>query len=267
MSELDESNRQFIAAWQHYARQLQGTIDDRDGVSVAFSNVMAPMMNMSFLSSPVVSAADFDQRLNRAVEVGDASGRMWMFTVCEDWIPADVKSHAKAALEAAKLVIPTPTTGMVADAIKPARRPPPKELVIRAADGQAAYQAISDINLVAYHIPAEWGAESLARPEIFAGDVWADVGYVGNTAVSTSTTVLLDGILYVMLVATEASHYNKGYAEAVMRSSLERATAATGKTRTVLHATTAGRPLYLSMGYRDTGAFTMYMQPPPDMAH
>jgi len=265
MSELDESNRQFIAAWQYYARKLNGTIDDRDGVSVAFSNVMAPIMNMAFLSSPIVTIADFEQRLARAVEVGTTSGCMWMFTVCEDWLPPDVKKRAHELLDEAKLTVPTPTTGMVADGLKPPRRPPPKELVIRPARDQAGYQAISDINLVAYHMPLEWGAECLARPEIFTGDIWADVGYVDEVAVSTSTTVLLDGILYVMLVATEASHYNKGYAEAVMRSSLERAMAATGVTRTVLHATNAGRPLYTSMGYRDTGAFTMYMQPPPGM--
>jgi hypothetical protein len=48
-----------------------------------------------------------------------------------------------------------------------------------------------------------------------------------------------------------------------MRSSLARAKAATKLSRTVLHATDVGRPLYASMGYRNVGPFTMYMQPPP----
>jgi len=36
MTELDESNRQFIAAWQFFAKRAQaGTLDERDGISVA----------------------------------------------------------------------------------------------------------------------------------------------------------------------------------------------------------------------------------------
>jgi predicted GNAT family acetyltransferase len=62
-----------------------------------------------------------------------------------------------------------------------------------------------------------------------------------------------------MMVATAADHRNKGYAEAVMRHSLARASAATGIRRTVLHASPAGAPLYASMGYRPTARFTMYM--------
>src|ERR1044071_4223414 len=88
-------------------------------------------------------------------------------------------------------------------------------------------------------------------------DVWPDVGYVDGAPVSTSTTALVDGRLYVMMVATDAAHRNRGYAEAVMRRSLARAQAATGIRRTVLHASPAGKPLYASMGYRVTGEFTM----------
>ena len=75
----------------------------------------------------------------------------------------------------------------------------------------------------------------------------------------SETTALVDGRLYVMMVASDAAHRNRGYAEAVMRRSLERAQAATGIRRTVLHASPAGRPLYASMGYRVTGEFMMYM--------
>ena len=264
MTELDESNRQFIAAWQFFAKRARaGTIDDRDGISVAFSNVIAPILNMSFLSSPVTTIAELETRLARAFAVGRASERMWMLTICEDWLSADVRARAPSLFAEAGLAPTNLTTGMVADDLAPPRRPVPKELSIRSAATAAGYRAVADLNMAAYHMPLEWGEEALARAELFGGDVWADVGYLGDTPVSTSTTVLIDQRLYVMLVATDAAHMNKGYAEAVMRHSLARATQATGLRRTVLHATPAGAPLYTSMGYRTTSTFTMYMQPPP----
>jgi ribosomal protein S18 acetylase RimI-like enzyme len=118
---------------------------------------------------------------------------------------------------------------------------------------------VSDLNMTAYSMPLDWGHEAFAREELFRRDIWPTVGYVDGAPVSTSTTALVDGRLYVMMVATAADHRNKGYAEAAMRHSLARATAATGIRRTVLHATPAGAPLYASMGYHVTGRFTMYL--------
>ena len=265
MSDLDESNQQFIAAWQFFARRAeQGTVEaDRGGVSVAFSNVTAPILNMAFLATPVATAADLQARIDRAMATGAASGRMWMLTVCEDWLPADVRERAPAMMAAVGLAPTNVTTGMVTDALASPRRPVPSELTIRPADSAAGYRAVADLNMGAYHMPLEWGHEALARQELFVDGVWADVAYLGDVPVSTSTTVLIDKRLYVMLVATDAGHTNKGYAEAVMRASLARASAATKLHRTVLHATPAGAPLYTAMGYRATSQFTMYMQPPP----
>jgi hypothetical protein len=47
----------------------------------------------------------------------------------------------------------------------------------------------------------------------------------------------------------------KGYGEAVVRHALQTAYEATGISRTVLHATEAGYPLYLRLGYSPTVKF------------
>lgn len=259
MNELEESNRQFIDVWQSLARVANaGQIEDRDGVSIAFSHVTMPLLNMAFLSSPVSDAADLEARIRIAAKVGRASGRMWMLTICHDWLSPDAHDRAAAILEASGLAPSSTVTGMVADDLAPPRRPAPPALAIRAADGPAGYNDVADLNTVAYHMPVEWGREALASPALFGTGVSADVGYVDGVAVSTATTAATDGRLYVMLVATAAAHMNQGYAEAVMRRSLARAAAATGLRRTVLHATPAGEPLYTSMGYRATSQFTMY---------
>jgi predicted GNAT family acetyltransferase len=65
---------------------------------------------------------------------------------------------------------------------------------------------------------------------------------------------------YVALVATLPGEQRKGYAEAAMRNVLDRALAAGLNRRTYLHASAAGKPVYLRMGYEITSEYTLYMK-------
>lgn len=61
-----------------------------------------------------------------------------------------------------------------------------------------------------------------------------------------------NGCLFLFLVATMPEARRKGYGEAVVRHAVQTAHKATGISRTVLHATEAGYPLYLRLGYHPT---------------
>lgn len=260
MTELEESNRQFVEAWRLFARGARnGAIETHDGIEIAFAGHALPLVNMIFFASPVEDARDLGRRLDAATAFAAGRGVPWMFTICEDWLPRADAERMPAMIAAAGLAPMSAATGMVAEDLAPPRRASPPALAMRSADGMASYRELSDLNMAAYGMPLEWGHEAFARDDLFGRDVWPDVGYVDGAPVSTSTTALVDGRLYVMMVASDAAHRNRGYAEAVMRRSLARAQAATGIRRTVLHATPAGKPLYAAMGYRVTGQFTMYM--------
>ena len=259
--EILESNRQFIDTWGMYARRAaNGVVTTLPaGIEVTASRVTMPLLNMLFLGSPVADSVDFARRADAAVAYGHELRLPWMLTVCEDWLPSSTRAEAATILGARGVVLSSLATGMVADRLAPPRRPaPPLEIV--PVSGRAERIALADLNCAAYGMPLEWGHEALDREEIFAPDVFGFLGIAGGKPVSTATTALVDGRLYVMLVATAAAEERKGYAEAVMRHSLARAAAATGATRTVLHATEAGAPLYASMGYRSVARFTMYGQ-------
>ena len=260
MTELEESNRQFVEAWRLFARGARnGAIETHDGLDIAFTGVALPLVNMIFLASPVEDVRDLERRLDAATAFATARDVPWMFTICHDWLPAADAETTSALLTAAGLAPMTAATGMVAEDLAPPRRPPPPALTMRSAEGVAAYRELSDLNMTAYSMPLAWGHEAFAREDLYRSGVWPDLGYVDGAPVATSTTALVDGRLYVMMVATDAAHRNKGYAEAVMRRSLARAHAATGIRRTILHASPAGAPLYASMGYRRTADFTMYL--------
>jgi hypothetical protein len=49
-----------------------------------------------------------------------------------------------------------------------------------------------------------------------------------------------------------------GFAELVIRASLEGARKATGLERAILHATSEGQPVYTRMGYRSVVKFPFY---------
>ena len=85
------------------------------------------------------------------------------------------------------------------------------------------------------------------------------VGYVNDVPVSTASVVAVDDIAYVALVATRPDRQGRGYAEAVMRHALQQARADWGVSRTILHATPAGQPVYTRMGYADAGGFHVYV--------
>jgi ribosomal protein S18 acetylase RimI-like enzyme len=258
--EVEESNRQFIDAWKLYARRAaNGAVEELPGLVVAFSRVAMPLMNVVFLSSPVVDTADFAARVRAAVKYGHRSGVSWILGVCEEWLPASMRAEAAQILAEASLQPESLLTGMVTDTIAPPRRAlPPVD--IRRVDSKEARIAAADLNSVAYAMPLQWGREAFDREAIFPADVFGFVGYVDGAAVSTATTAILDGKIYVTLVATAAEQQHKGYAEAVTRHALEQATAESGITRTVLHATEAGRPLYQALGYRAVANFTLYGQ-------
>jgi ribosomal protein S18 acetylase RimI-like enzyme len=89
-------------------------------------------------------------------------------------------------------------------------------------------------------------------------DTYAYVGYKEGRAVTASVAVPVGGCLYVGWVATHPDVRRQGFAEAAMRRSLNEATQGTGYSRTVLHASEMGRPLYEAMGYREVAFFDVY---------
>lgn len=149
-------------------------------------------------------------------------------------------------------------TGMVADDIVP----PVREvsgLELRSVADVETRQAVADINAISYDLPVEWGREIIDEEAVWPSTVFGSVGYSDGKAVSTATTLILEGIRYVMFVATLPECRQRGYAEATMRHSLERALAGTETKRTVLHATPMGRPSYERMGYRSVATYRFFM--------
>ncbi|WP_394365212.1 hypothetical protein [Paraburkholderia kirstenboschensis] len=79
-----------------------------------------------------------------------------------------------------------------------------------------------------------------------------------RSAVSTAAAIVNDGAVYLALVATRPDAQRNGFGEATVRCALSAAYHATGIRRTILHATDAGLPVYLRVGYHRTTVFKTY---------
>jgi predicted GNAT family N-acyltransferase len=91
--------------------------------------------------------------------------------------------------------------------------------------------------------------------------IYGTIAYVGDEPASGTFALPIDDALYIAWVATAKAHRGSGLAEMVIRKSLADAKEATGLERTVLHATTDGRPVYQRMGYHDVVKFPCYGPP------
>jgi ribosomal protein S18 acetylase RimI-like enzyme len=214
---------------------------------------------MMFLSDVVRDAADLDNRITSALDYGSKSGFPWMFCLSNEWLPESLRASQSDALGRRGLQAAMALTGMVMD-MTSAPSLPPGALEYRRVNDRETIGAISDVNCAAYEIPLEMGRESISQG-MFGDGVFAYVGYLDSRPVTAAGVWMVDGILYVGMVATHPDHRRKGYAEAVMWLALQQAQRATGASRTVLHATDAGFPIYRRMGYRSVARFIVYAKP------
>jgi ribosomal protein S18 acetylase RimI-like enzyme len=253
-----ESQRQLHLAWTYFAHQLPGgERADLPGLLIANGRSPLPFMNAAFLTSMVTDESDLRERLEHASAYFGERALHWVLIASDDFVPEALAPRLGDLCAAVGLQYMMPMMGMVTDTLRAPVRPP-AALEMRPVDDAATREAVGDINGAGYGIPCETMRAATCIPDLWESMLGV-VGYRDGQPVSTASVVACDGTSYVCLVATVPEHQGRGYGEAVMREALDAAAARWGFTRTVLHATPAGRPVYTRMGYADTGNFQVYV--------
>jgi GNAT superfamily N-acetyltransferase len=255
--EIAESNRHLLEAWKLYARvSPQGEVFDKDGLSVADAGQPWFFMNVGALSTPVLDGRDLQRRARQAAHYFGRRGNPWILTASENWFGAD----ANKLLDGAGLVHKLDMMGMAAERLLPPVRPLPDVRLRQIGDEETRF-ALADLNAASYGVPPEWGRLAIGDPALWQSAIYGTIAYVGDEPASGTFALPIDDALYIAWVATAKAHRGSGLAEMVIRKSLADAKEATGLERTVLHATTDGRPVYQRMGYHDVVKFPCYGPP------
>ena len=226
------------------------------GVSIASAGVVFEMFNAAFLSAPVTSEKELEQRILLPSVHFSARGLEWAYWVCEDWLDSKTRRRARRLFEKHGLRHSVDLPGMVAETVLPPVNPlPPLEM--RRVDGPATRDAFCFIGSLCFNVPLVWFREVFESEGVF-GRFAAFVGYVDGEPVSTAATVIGGGAVGVYNVATVPGSRRRGYGEAAMRHALHVAREERGLERSVLQSTPSGYKLYERMGYRTVTRVSVY---------
>jgi GNAT superfamily N-acetyltransferase len=237
----------FGDAWRALcAANPQARIETAEGLDCIFSKLPIAFFNVAIVTKDEVAREELEAYGQYARQFAAPFGVPWLFLVTQEALARGV--DATATLDACGLIPMLALTGMIAHRINPAAGTV-DGLVLDVAHDDAACVAAFEINAAAYGVPLEaahtlYGKHTFWDPHVLA------VGRAGTAPVASTAVLDVAGCRYVALVATLPDHQRRGYAEAVMRYALEMSVAKYGDRPTTLHATDAGRPIYLRMGYQ-----------------
>ena len=234
----------------------RGEIRELPGVSIAAAGVAFQMFNAAFLSAPVLTESELQQRILLSISHFGVRGLEWAFWVCEDWMDARTRRKSRQIFERQGLRHSVDLPGMVADRIAPPVKPLPALSVRRVGD-TATREAFCAIGSVCFHVPILWFREVFDNRMVW-DKFAAYVGYRNEEPVSTAAIVMGGGVIGVYNVATMPDHQRRGYGEAVMRHALAEAQREHGMERSILQSTPAGYRLYERMGYRKITRVSVY---------
>lgn len=260
---IAESNRQFIGAWSLMAEPVPGAcVVEADGIAIADARVPLFMLNTGFLTRPLEDAADARQRAEALLDAFSGHEHGWMVPVCAEWAAGEAGEAFAAAFTEGGLAPMMSLAGMSAAALAPPVRPLPTDLEIRPVSTRGEALDLCDLNCAANHIPLEMGRGSVTQDGYWSEPRYGYVGYVNGEAAAAGAVFVVDDVAYIGWMATAEAHRGKGYAEAIMRHALEAERSSSGITRTVLHATEMGEPVYRRLGYETHTVFTCWLKMP-----
>ncbi|MEY2607867.1 MAG: hypothetical protein QOH31_5721 [Verrucomicrobiota bacterium] len=254
-TELAESLNQFVTIWKMIGRPFpQVDQTDRPGLAISWPNTDFPFYNALFLTEQLTDEQVLQDRVQEAAAYMRARPNGGLFVVCLDNVSEAAKESLPPILAQAKFVQAIPMTGM-AGSIVPMEAPGHPALRFERILDDSTIQDFAQLNCVSYDVPVETSLSLVKEHTLWHEHAYGFVAYDGDKPVSTATAIINEGCLFLFLVATMPEARCKGYGEAVVRHALHTAYEATGIGRTVLHATEAGYPLYLRLGYLPTVKF------------
>jgi GNAT superfamily N-acetyltransferase len=239
--------------------RAEGEIRRLSELTLISSGIDYSVFNAAVLDSPISGRGieGLGIELKEAERFYEQRRLPWSFWACEDLIEDGVWNQVRDTLTAMDMRHLTTAPGMYAERLLPPSRPLP-EVTIRPVSDNETRASFSHITSMAFEIPLSVCRAVYADERAWKGTYAGWVAYSGRVPVSTAALVVCGGAIGVYSVATLPVFQRRGYAEALMRTAVARASAETGIERTVLQSTAVGMPLYRALGYQPVTRFQVF---------
>lgn len=253
-----ESMDQYASVWKVLVAELPGAdLEDKQGLSISWADSPFPFWNAVFLTEPSIDAAQLKKRLREAAAYTRQKRQAGLIYLCEEYLTSSAKAALPFALGEAKLELSLRVHGMAGN-ILPLTASSHPALQMRRVTDEAQLMVYADINCEGYGFHPDWGRAGLRGTRLWTERAYSYLGYEGDQPVCGASAIEHDGYIYLALVATRPNAQKKGYGEAVVRHALRAAHDGTGLSRTILHASDAGLPVYRRVGYDKTASILAY---------
>jgi ribosomal protein S18 acetylase RimI-like enzyme len=252
---VEENLRQSFRALA--AGRARADVIELPGVSVASLGVTFQMFNAAFLSAPVGTQTELEDRLRTAGDHFHARGLRWSWWICEDWLGTGIRRKLSRTCEAAGLRLSSEMPGMAADRIAPVARKLP-QIEIRRVNSVEALDDFRALGSTCFHVPIAWFSEVFNEDLVMGGSFVCWVAYHDGLPVATAAAVVSKGVTGLYNIATGPEYRHRGCAEAITRHVIEWGAHECNGGHFVLQSTHLGQRLYERMGFRPVTRVLVY---------
>jgi ribosomal protein S18 acetylase RimI-like enzyme len=234
-----------------------GEVFDRDGVLITSAGGKWPVMNTAFLSTPVGTEAELQNRISVAKQYFGQKRSFWLFILFNEWLDCSIQPE-QLFWSGGILHVESCIGMQTSNSIKPGT--PPPELSFRLVESASERFEFSEINADSYGFSPDWASDIATWTSQWpSSQVRLYIAYRGDEPVSTAMVHLIKDVAYLGFVATRRRHQRKGYAEAIARYALTTTNEREHFGKSVLHSTPAALSLYRNLGYSEVTTFGIYL--------
>jgi GNAT superfamily N-acetyltransferase len=257
-AEAIESVNQLADTWRSFVTDHgSGDVRDLPGMAIRWADSRFSFWNCITLTDHGAGRTLLDERLAQAaayMRQKSQPGFIWLF---EDLLEPSCRADVPAAAAQAGLEFSFTGFGMASDISSIAEPVHPGLSFVRVTS-DAELTSYADLNSRAYGMPLEAGRDGLSGSKLWKSGMYTYLGLEDGIPVSAAATVQTKDCLFLALVATAPEAQRKGFGEATVRKALFEGAKTTGLTRSVLHATPAGAPVYERIGFHKVAAIHFY---------
>ncbi|MGO4113721.1 MULTISPECIES: GNAT family N-acetyltransferase [Rhizobium] len=256
-AEAIESVNQLSEMWGKLVADVNGAVTDDEGLAVRWADAKFAFYNALVVTAPVETEEQLRRLLLRSSEFMDGRaqpGCVWLF---DDLVSPNLRAEIGSLARESGLISSFTCWGMAGDLITQDEPSHPLLRFERVTSAQHL-DAYASLNARAYGLSEEDAMSTFRGSRLWREEIFAFVAYEGSNPVACAGACVVDGRLFLVLVATEAKRRRLGFGEAVTRKALYEASQSTGIKRVCLQATADGKPVYERIGLRSNSSLQLF---------